>query len=231
MKKKVLLLYILFSFIFGSLAFSGELSNFEILGFNDNLTNFAFAEYGINSRVQPYANIFIIDIARNEFLPNGVFKDVYSTSTSIEENGKAALFAEILKASNSLKSYNIDPLNQGNLIYILLDSEDTGDSFSFTDYETGYSYDIKLIQDIQGTGVSARGAFHIQLGINKNGQYINKTIGTQGYYRDGVALYKIRSIYSTSDNNSLVFVIEKTSYDADGESNIHYMVETASLRY
>lgn len=229
MKKPVLYIYIYLSLVFTSVLFAGELSNFEIIGFNNNLTHIAFTEYGTNNDAQPYASVFIVDLKRNEFVQNGTFKEVYPLSSSIEDDGKSAFYSEFLKASDSLKYYNINPLNNGDLIYILLDSEDVKETFSFTDYRTNYNYSITLQQDIQGVGINAKGAFTINLQVNKNGQSFSRLIGNQGYYRASIALYKIRSIYSTVDNKSLVFVIETISYDSDGESNIHYMIETVML--
>lgn len=229
MQKKVLYIYMVLSLVLGNVVFSGELSNFEIIGFNDSLTHIAFTEYGTNNDVQPYASISIVNLQRNSFVPNGVFTGVYPTSDSIDEDGKSAFYSEFLNASNMLKQYNINPTNTGNLIYILLDSEYVKESFNFTDYRTNYNYAVSLQQDIKGAGINAKGAFTIYLQVNKNGRSFSRTIGNQGYYREGVTLYKVRSIYSTSDNKSLVFVIETISYDSEGESNIHYMIETVSI--
>lgn len=227
--KLLIITFILFSSVGIGRLYAGELSNFEIIGFSDNMKYFAFTEYGINTNTQPYANIHIINISQNTFIPNGKIAHVFPQTNSINETGIGALFSIFLQSENILTQYQINPINRGRIIYALLDSYDPGDKFSFVDYTTNYAYSVQLNQTIRGVGTSAEGAFFIKVDIkNKNTILVQKTVGNNSFYREGIAHYKIRSIYTTKNSNLLIFVIEKLSFDVHGETNIHYMVETVA---
>ena len=55
------------------------------------------------------------------------------------------------------------------------------------------------------------------------------TVGLPDYYRAGVKRYRIKQVFYSPDEESLVFVLEKEELDGDG-SDIRYMVETIKIR-
>jgi predicted secreted protein len=55
-----------------------------------------------------------------------------------------------------------------------------------------------------------------------------KTVGLPGFERPGVSDYLIRRIITDGTGKSIVFVIEKKTFDKNGNS-IRYMVETLRL--
>lgn len=232
--KKTLFIYILLSMSLwvnaqepNSPEATGEFSNFEIIGFNDSSTYFSFAEYGTTNNNNPFANLFIIDIASNAFVPNGKFSRTYNESFSIEEKGAGALYSQLLQAGPQLRKYNINTLNTGRLIYVLLDGENTYQPLQFEDYASNIKYEIMLHQN--GSGNTIQGATQLEITINNQGNIIYKKVGSPTFSRN-VDHYKIRSIYTSLDNSALVFVIEKIAYNKYGEANISFMVETTKWR-
>ena len=55
-------------------AFAGDVAAFEDIGFSADGKTYLFAEYGITDKdFQGYAEIYAVDIEKNDFLKNGVF--------------------------------------------------------------------------------------------------------------------------------------------------------------
>lgn len=212
--------------------YSGEVAQYKIVGISGDSQYLAFAEYGINRENLMFANVSIVDIPQNAFIANGIRRNVYDVIPQIDQDGVNALLKTMLTNSALFKQYNIDLLNSGKLIYILLNGDVMAYSILFTDYDTDISYAATLSQHIKTTTDKTTGAFHIKMTITYNGRSIPVTLGSPTHYRANVKNYLIRSVYSTRDNTSLIFVIEKhmTSQLSKTDTNIYYMIETIKWR-
>ncbi len=231
MKKNIFLFTFLTIIHYG--VFSGELANFEIVGFSDDMKYFSFAEYGLAEDTKPFSNLYVVDVRQNDFVNNGIFQNKYNVKTQLEENGIGALFSTLLQASFVLKQYSINSLNKGKLIYILLDGKEPSSELSFTDFNTNTNYTVSLQQHTRMSSVrSPESKMLVDVTISYQGRRYSFIVGNQNFYRPLVEKYVLRSIYTSLDNRSLVFVIEKHSVSQrkGNEYNIHYMVETLSWR-
>ena len=230
--KKITFLFIFLGLIH-SYIFSGELANFEIVGFSSDMKYFSFAEYGLSEDANLFANLYVINVRKNYFVHNGVFQNKYNIKPQLTENGIGALFSTLLQAHSTLKQYNIDTLDKGKLIYILLDGEVPTSEINFTDFDTGTEYVVSLQQHMRTNSVNQPEAkMVVDLTVLYKGNQHSFVVGNKGFYRPFVEKYVLRSIYTNLDNRSLIFVIEKHSISQIevNEYNIHYMVETIFWR-
>ncbi|TFH04941.1 MAG: DUF2259 domain-containing protein, partial [Spirochaetales bacterium] len=94
------------------------------------------------------------------------------------------------------------------------------------DFNTNNRYDIRLIQQTRGSDETVSASFSIDLSVARaNGTTKAVTIGRLGYYRDGVAAYRITQVLVSPGEDSVIVVVEKRAPDG----SIRYMVETATL--
>ena len=57
-------------------AMGGDIAMFENLGFDRDGRTFAFGQYGLTvDNANPYAEIYVVDVAGNRFVSNGVRPD------------------------------------------------------------------------------------------------------------------------------------------------------------
>ncbi len=214
--------------------YSGEVAHYKIVGISGDSQYLAFAEYGINQENKMFASISIVDIPQNAFIANGIRKNVYDVIPQIDQDGINALLETATANAALFRQYNINLLDSGKLIYILLDGDVAANSILFTDYDSDIDYSATLSQHIKT--ISAKnetsGAFHITVGITHNGETFSAAVGSSQHYRAQVKNYIMRAVYTTQDNSSLIFVVEKqmTSPSSKQDTNIHYMVETIRWR-
>ncbi len=214
---------------------SGEVARYRIVGISSDSQYLAFVEYGITQENQMFTNMSIVDIPQNAFIANGIRQNVYDVTLQIDQDGINALLKTVVTNSMLLKQYNVDLLNSGKLIYILLNGDVTSNSIFFTDYDTDISYSATLSQNIKTSengNAKVTGAFNITATVIHNDETTSLSIGSPGHYRADVKNYRIRAVYTTHDNTSLIFVIEKhmVSQVSKNDTDIYYMVETARWR-
>lgn len=213
--------------IFG---FAGDIASFVNLGFSEDGRYFMFGQYGINEGTLPYAEIYTVDVPANSFVSGGVFAKEYTLPVNPGQEGQGALFTLLHTARDHVKTYRINHMKPGRILYLLLNGDEPKRSLSFRDFQSGNRYSVDLIKNSRGSGKNVESAFHIALSITRpSGVRTDYTIGRPGYYRNGVREYQIRSIYISPDEGSLVFVIEREETDTGG-ANIRYMVETTAVK-
>lgn len=217
------------------MTFAGDAAAFVDLGFSSDGKTYVFAEYGkTDHNFQGYAEIYTVDVAKNDFIDGGVFRTLPSSATT-SKNGKKVYEELYSKASWYLKRYNLQKADADNLLYVRDDTK-TGDSeIVFKDFETSTSdrsiyYHIKLEKNVVGTGSDLKSSFFI--GVEKqdeNGHVIaSNIVGSPDIKRKLVVDYVIDRIFSDKSGRNLVFVVEKKLADSSGTS-IRYMVETIHL--
>jgi len=189
-----------------------------------------FAQYGMDSDTSyAYAEFYIVDVARNNFVPEGVLRKNYSITVQPGDDGGGGLYTLLEQNYSIIKKYKINHLYTGRLVYVLFDGETPKSHLEFRDFNTGAHYDITLIQSASGEGKEVSASFHLEVTVTfKNGDKKTYTIGRPTYKRKSTKEYRIKYVLLAPDGKSLVFVIEKDIIDNKG-SNIRFMVETQKI--
>ena len=217
----------------GLTAFAGDAAAFVDVGLSADGKTYVFGEYGkTDLNFQSYAEIYTVDIEKNDFVSGGVFRTNASKATA-SKSGKAVYEELAAKASWFLSKYNCKPAAAENLLYV---REDAGkNEFVFKDFEGSTTersvfYHINLVKNVLGSGKDCRSSFFISLEKqDEAGSVLSRyTVGSPEIRRKGVTGYKIDRIFSDKSGRNLVFIIEKTVEDETGTS-IRYMVETIRL--
>ncbi|MFW5800695.1 MAG: DUF2259 domain-containing protein [Spirochaeta sp.] len=219
----------LLCFVMGTAA-AGDLATFTSLGFSDDSTTFAFAQYGVDEdTLFPYADIFVVDIATNRFVPNGNIQEVYEEKITPGYGGEAALYHALRDQNEILQESGIRHTNAGRVIYVLLNGDAPKNQLDFRDFETGNRFQIELVQATRGEGEGVRSRFHINLQVTpESGTRRSHTVGLPDFDRQGVQEYRINQVILSPDEQSLVFVVEVERF-AERGADIRYMVETVRL--
>ena len=217
-------------FLSASALLAGDVAQFVNLGFSEDAETFMFGQYGIlDDSARPYAETFLVDVSANDFVSGGVRQRVFDTPVSVGQDGSAALHRLIREQAEMIDRQRIDHLDQGRIIYVLIDGATPEPTLSFRDFQRDARYDVELIQERRGTGSDVSAAFHIRLQVDYgDGRVRNHTIGLPDFYRDGVGSYLIRQILLAPDESGIVFVVEMRRPSPGGQA-IRYMVETAAL--
>jgi predicted secreted protein len=226
LKKTVLTVFIIL-FVCVSALWAGDTAVFVDLGFSQDGRTYMFGQYGVQSpSLRPWAEIFVVDVARNAFVQNGRASLVQNTPIRAGQDGSGTLH-QLVSGNSSLASrHGINFQNQGQPLYISRDLNPLPNNppISFRDFPNRKSYNAHLITTAQG--------FFIRLDAYNNlefsGQSKRYDIGAPNRHRQGVVQYNIKRVIVDSSGNSLIFVIEMKRTAANG-FDIRYMVETVRL--
>jgi len=203
---------------------------FQNLGFSPDSRYFMFAQYGVSEAGSlPYAQVFVVDVPRNRFVPGGTRKVTGQTAVEPGTDGRGALFNLLADALSLRKKYDIDHALTGRLLYILLDGAQPLAELEFRDFQTDRKYQVVLNQSSAGSGTGIKSSFHLVVTVEEpSGAIRSYTAGDPDYWRDGVRGYRIRQILLAPDGRSLVFAVERAEEDPVGAS-VRFMVETLKL--
>ncbi len=217
----------------GLTAFAGDAAAFVDVGLSADGRTYVFGEYGKTDKTfQSYAEIYTVDIEKNDFVTGGIFRTKPSNATA-SKSGKDVYEELSQKSKWFIGKYDCKPVSAENLLYV---REDAGkNEFVFKDFEGSTTersvfYHINLVKNVSGSGKDCRSSFFISLEKqDEAGTVLSRnTVGSPEIKRKGVTGYKIDKIFSDKTGRNLVFVIEKTVEDDTGTS-IRYMVETIRL--
>ncbi len=230
MKNRLILLIVL-SFIFVAGLFAGDKAELVNLGFSPDGRFFLFGQYGYDGEnSKSYADIYLVDVEKNLFVPGGVFKGEYISSLEPGQSADGGLFT-LLESVGSLRDkYNIDYLKKGRPLYIRIEeSEESMETLDFRDFETGTHYKMNLSQDIKSNeeGIPLDSSFYIDLSFTSSaGREVPFTIGHPDYRRKGIGEYRIERVITDPKGHSIVVIIAKI----DTDLNVRYMVETLKIQ-
>lgn len=214
-------------------AFAGDAASFVDIGFSEDGKTYIFGTYGkTDKNYEPWAEIYTVDVAANEFVKGEVFK---SKKGDVSPNASGKDAFDKLKSSTEWKigKYNAKPANAKTLLY-LRDSESKGDTeeIVFKDFENSTEdhsvfYNVRLIPEYEGYGKNVKSKFYINVvRKDENGDVLSTIkVGTPDFKRKGISSYKIDKIFTDASGKSLVFIVQKKLEDNTGTS-IRYMVET-----
>lgn len=218
-----------FSAVLTLSGYAGDVATFVNLGFSADGSRFVFGQYGkTDGDYRAYADIFCVDVAKNDFLRDGLFSAQPSASTAGADS--RGVFAALQNgAASYLAKQGIDSARQGRALYIQAEDEPRLKKLSFRDFETGASYEVTVNTLVEGASSAVSSRFYITLEIaGADGKTTSRTVGLPGLARAGVKDYLIRRIITDPSGKSLVFVVEKEVWDKNG-SSIRFMVETVRL--
>lgn len=212
-------------------AFAGDIAAFQNLGFSADSRYFMFGQYGVAEKGgTPYADIYVVDIPRNAFVPGATRTLRATTIADPASSGIGALFALFRESVAVAQKHLIDHTVTGRPLYILVDGADPKETIEFRDFPTASSYKVGLYQSSTGSGEAIASSFHIVLTRTKAETSASYTLGLPNYARKGVKRYSIRQIILAPDEKSLVVVVEKQeSNGTPGGYSARYMVETVRL--
>jgi predicted secreted protein len=209
--------------------YAGDLANFINLGFSADGSRFAFGQYGrTDGDYRAYADIFCVDVAKNDFVPGGRFSTAPSTSTA-GKDGRSVFHDLQARAGDFLGKQSILAAQQGRSLYVQAENEPNLKKITFRDFETGTEYTVTTYVLAEGSGSKVRSSFYLVAEMtDQTGNKTVKTVGTPSLKRSGVSDYLVRRIVTDGTGKSLVFVVEKKLYEKNGDS-ARYMVETCRL--
>jgi predicted secreted protein len=211
--------------------FAGDVATFVNLGFSEDSSYFMFGQYGVDqSAGAPYAELFLVDNAKNDFVPKGVTRKTYAAKLEAGQDCSGAIFSLFAEQASLAKKYKIDHLRPGRLLYVLVDGEEPPAILSFRDFKTGASYEVSLNQSSSQTKAgAATSSFGIAVtATGKDGSSKRITGGNPDIKREGVKSYVVRRIIAAPDEKTLLFIVEKRTV-AKGDPGVRYMVEALKL--
>lgn len=227
MKRWITLVALMLALV--STVFAGDVATLVNLGFSPDSAYFMFGFYGMDTASgKPYAEVFVVDTKRNDFVPGGVFKGMYGTELQPGWNPAGGFYKLFSDASPVARKYRIDHLSQGRLLYLLVDGGSGPDTLSFKDFDSGAQWDVVLKESVEEKAGTVSSSFGLEVSLTRDGVKSSVQAGNPKIKRKGVANYTIRQIVGAPDGKTVVLLIEKLEKSASG-SSIRYMVETLRL--
>ena len=210
--------------------FAGDVPTLVNLGFSPDSAYFLFGQYGLDaSSGLPYAELYLVDAKRNDFVKDGVARFTAKTPLEAGQDPVGALFGLYRDRIALATKYRIDHLAQGRILYLLVDGENPVDPISFRDFATGDRWTAILRPVVVEKGDEATSSFSIDIKLTtKAGVEKAFTAGNPTFVRKGVRGYVIRRILLAPDGRTLVFIVEK-KLAASGGDSVRYMVETVRV--
>ncbi|MDR1178202.1 MAG: DUF2259 domain-containing protein [Spirochaetaceae bacterium] len=230
MYKKILIL-LLITPVFLSGLWAGDAASFVDLGFSPDGKVYIFAQYGIQSgTLRPWADLFIVDVPNNNFVPGGRSSYVHTSPVSAGQDGSGALFRLIARNAALAERHGVDFLFQSQPLYVSLNGEGggNGQTIEFRDFEAQANYRASLVSTVEGSSASLKSSFYINLERTDSRGTRTYVVGTPQLKRPLVASYRIRKAMIAPHDGSLIFVIEMHRQGENG-SDIRYMVEAVRL--
>ncbi|WP_407397430.1 DUF2259 domain-containing protein [Treponema sp.] len=214
-------------------AFAGDAASFVDIGFSEDGRTYIFGTYGkTDKNYEPWAEIYTVDVAANDFVKGEVFK---SKKGDVAQNASGKDAFDKLRSSTEWKlgKYNAKPATADTLLYIRdSESKSATDEIIFKDFENSSEdqsvfYSIRLVPTFEGSGKNVKSKFYINVvRKDENGEILSTVkVGTPDFKRKGISGYKIDKIFTDASGKSLVFIVQKKLEDNTGTS-IRYMVET-----
>lgn len=233
--KKLIICFILMLSICLSV-YAGDVAEYKDLGFSSDGKYFVFAQYGVTDKdFEPYAEIYTVDVEKNDFVKNAVFKTKPGTVKSVKSG--FSVFEELYEKNKAtLNKYCGEKADLETTLYLRgPESKDSSEEIVFKDFinsseDKELFYTINLIKHVSGKGKNLKSSFFIGLEQkDADGKILSrKTVGNPDFERKGVSDYIIRRIIADKTGKSIVFEIEKQIEDEKGIS-FRYMVETIVL--
>lgn len=227
MKKWIALVALIIAF--GSMAFAGDVATLVNLGFSPDSKHFMFGFYGLDAvSRKPYAELYLVDTIKNDFVTGGVFKGMYGTEIQAGWDPAGGFYKLFSDATSIARKYQIDHLAQGRLIYLLINGDTKADSLSFKDFASTDQWDVSLNKQVVEASGDVISSFGLDVSLTRDGKKSSIKAGNPSIRRKGVSDYTIKSIIVAPDGKIVVVLIERLEKNSSGTS-IRYMVESFRL--
>ncbi|MDE7391630.1 MAG: hypothetical protein K2M90_04095, partial [Treponemataceae bacterium] len=116
-------------------AFAGDVAAFVDIGISSDGKTYIFGEYGRTDRdFEGYAEIYTVDISKNDFVSGGVFRTNPSASTATK-SGKTVYDELLAKVGWAIRKYDCKPVPPEYLLYVRDDQTSDGREIIFKDFE------------------------------------------------------------------------------------------------
>ncbi|MDR1363445.1 MAG: DUF2259 domain-containing protein [Spirochaetaceae bacterium] len=224
-------LAIVMSLLFTGTLRAGDVASFVDLGFSQDGRIYMFAQYGVNEQtLRPWSELYIIDVERNDFVPDGRFSYKHDEPVALGQDGSAALLRIISYNTKTIQKYRSNFMHQGIPLFISLEDvrNPEGQTVDFRDFERGMRYDAALKSIVYGGGAVSSSFYVIFNSYNRYDQKKIYRIGNPDVKRAGVTTYSIKKAIINPERTSMILVIEMTVLNGDG-ADIRYMVEALRL--
>jgi len=230
--KKIIIVIIIMLLTCVCALWAGDTAIFVDLGFSADGRTYMFGQYGVLSpSLRPWANLYVVDVGRNNFVPNGRVTFTQDAAIRAGQDG-SGVFHRLVADHSSLSSrHGINFQNQGLPLYISRNERPPagGERIEFRDFLSGVSYRAHLVPTITGSGQNVSSRFQINLEATlPNGQVRNYIVGTPNFVRQRIAQYNFKRVIIDPTGGSMIFVIEMRRVAADG-FDVRYMVEAIRL--
>lgn len=228
---------VIFVALISTLAFAGDAAFFVDEGFSKDGSVYVFGQYGKTDKsFNSYAEIYTVDVAKNEFIPGGIFRTQPGKAPA-NESGFTTYEKLSKKSAYAMAQYDLRKTSAENLLYFCDDESVKGSELiEFQDFEISpltdpVKWQIKLVPTIYGSGANISSSFYILIKeLDSAGNFTKEyQIGNPSVKRANVADYKIEKIVRDESKKNLVFVIEKTVKEGNDVS-FRYMVETFTIK-
>ena len=230
--KKIFWALLIFIITGAAVLWAGDTASFVDLGFSPDGKTYVFAQYGVQSgTLKPWAELFVVDVPRNNFVSGGKVSYVYDSPVVSGQDGSGALFRIISRNAALTERYGVNFLFQGQPLYVSLDdpSVPPGQNIEYRDFENGTSFRANLVSSVEGTGANLASSFFISLEkTGKDGSRQTYTVGTPAVKRPQVVSYRIRKVIKAPRDGSMILIIEMKK-QSGSDFDIRYMVE--ALRF
>lgn len=217
-------------------SFAGDSAVLVDNGFSADGNYYIFGQYGkIDKKFQGWAEIYTVDVLKNDYVDNEVYK-IKPSAVTFDKTGKEVYESLAGKNYLSIKKYNCAQNSPDQILYIREEEKKSGtDEIEFKDFISSVSsdqafYKVQLVPSVFGSGTDVKSSFYINLEkLDSKGNCLaRQKIGNPEISRKGVKNYKIERIACDKSGRNIVFIVEKTMEDKTG-INIRYMVEAARL--
>ncbi|MCL1837293.1 MAG: DUF2259 domain-containing protein [Treponema sp.] len=213
-------------------AWADDSASFVDLGFSRDGKFYMFAQYGVKSgTLIPWADMYIVDVAKNEFVPGGRLSYTHDNPIYAGQDGAGAMHRLIAVNASLAARYGVTYPNQGQPLYISLDGDPAydGETITFRDFVSGVFYRAALVESSSVSDGDLHSSFYIMLDcVDIDGTEKTYAVGTPDHRRPFVSSYRIKKVLIAPPGDSLIFVIEMQRQTETGH-DIRYMVE--ALRF
>ena len=170
-------------------SFAGDAASFDDIGFSEDGKYYLFGQYGKTDKTyEPWAEIYTVDVAANDFVKGEVFK---SRDSSLDISGKNAYENLKAKCNWKISKYNAKPAGVGTLLYLReSETKSPTEEIVFKDFEgisdvSGILYHVRLVPSFNGSGKNCRSKFFIEvLKKDSSGNTVSSfAVGTPDFVR------------------------------------------------
>ena len=87
---------------------AGDAASFVDMGFSPDGKTYMFAQYGVKAdNLKPWADLYIVDVARNDFIPKGRISYTHNEPIYAGQDGSGALYRILINNSSLIERSQI----------------------------------------------------------------------------------------------------------------------------